>query len=236
MGDRWRWGRTMAIGALATGLIVVAAGIAYGAGVSSQISVCVHHNGGALYKAKKCAKHDSKLTWNTVGPAGARGLTGAAGAPGAAGSAGATGTAGANGAVAGFGTSAQGPTAITLNTLTKIASLTLPAGNYMVDASVAVHANATVPDEAAGAVCDIQAGSTATTTISSGDWFSALGAYGSSSYLAVGDESMEGPLDASGPVTVDLYCYALYSTTPAPDVTAQAIYINAVQTTTNTSS
>ena len=47
---------------------------------------------------------------------------------------------------------------------------------------------------------------------------------------------MEGPLDASGPVTVDLYCYALYSTTPSPAVTAQAIYINAVQTNTNTGS
>ena len=112
MGDRWRWGRTMAIGVLAAGLIAVAAGIAYGAGVSSQISVCVHRNGGALYKAKKCAKHDSKLTWNTVGPSGTRGLTGAAGGPGTSGFAGET--PGANGAIAGYGTSAEGPVTINL--------------------------------------------------------------------------------------------------------------------------
>jgi hypothetical protein len=122
-----------------------------------------------------------------------------------------------------------------LNTVTPIATLNLPAGNYMVDANLEIHANATASGEAAGAVCDIQAGSTATNSISSGDWFSPLGAYGSG-YLAVGEESMEGPLDASAPVTVDLNCYASYSTTPSPAVVASEIYINAVQTNTNTSS
>jgi hypothetical protein len=43
------------------------------------ISACAKKHGGALCVARKCAKRDKKLTWNKVGPAGARGPAGAAG-------------------------------------------------------------------------------------------------------------------------------------------------------------
>ncbi len=36
----------------------------------------MHHAGGGLYKASKCAAHDSSLTWNVKGPAGAQGAPG----------------------------------------------------------------------------------------------------------------------------------------------------------------
>jgi len=70
---------------------IAAVGGAYAAnGGGAAIRVCVHHKGGALYKAKKCAKHDSALRWNVQGvqgPAGPQGLPGAQSAPGANGTA-----------------------------------------------------------------------------------------------------------------------------------------------------
>jgi hypothetical protein len=65
-----------AIAALA--LVVVAGGVTYAAtdGGPATITVCVHHSGGGLYKASKCAAHDSSLTWNVKGPAGPQGTPG----------------------------------------------------------------------------------------------------------------------------------------------------------------
>jgi len=56
--------------------LVLAGGGAYAlasATSSHTITVCVQHSGGALYKAKKCAKHDAKLTWNKQGRRGPAG-------------------------------------------------------------------------------------------------------------------------------------------------------------------
>ena len=64
---------------------VVAAGGAYALASSlaaGQITVCVRHKGGTLYKAKKCVKHDKKLSWNKHGRRGATGATGATGPQG----------------------------------------------------------------------------------------------------------------------------------------------------------
>jgi hypothetical protein len=65
-----------AIAALA--LVVVAGGVTYAATdtAPATITVCVHHAGGGLYKASKCAAHDSSLTWNVKGPAGPQGTPG----------------------------------------------------------------------------------------------------------------------------------------------------------------
>ena len=71
-----------ALGILA--LIVAGAGGAYAAGTSAQkITVCVHRHGGTLYRARRCARRDSKLSWNARGQQGATGATGNAGSPGA---------------------------------------------------------------------------------------------------------------------------------------------------------
>jgi hypothetical protein len=81
-------------------LVLVLAGAGGGYAIASgtgTITVCVHHNGGGLYKASKCAKRDKRLSWNKVGqrgPTGATGPTGTTGATGAAGQNGATGPAG----------------------------------------------------------------------------------------------------------------------------------------------
>jgi hypothetical protein len=88
-------GRGTTIAVMGMLLALVAGGsYALAASGSKTITVCVKKNGGALYKAKKCKKHDSKLKWNQQGPAGKAGKNGANGfngAPGAAGTPGASG-------------------------------------------------------------------------------------------------------------------------------------------------
>jgi hypothetical protein len=53
-------------------LTVAVSSGAYAAGSSSapKITACVRHQGGALYTARKCARHDRTLTWNVAGPPG----------------------------------------------------------------------------------------------------------------------------------------------------------------------
>jgi hypothetical protein len=66
---------------LATGVVAAAfAGSALAATTnSSSISACVHHQGGGLYSARHCARHDHRLTWSIQGPQGVQGATGPAG-------------------------------------------------------------------------------------------------------------------------------------------------------------
>ena len=63
-------------------LVVAGAGGAFAAATGgAAISACVHHRGGGLYEAHKCAKGDKKLSWNARGPQGIAGAPGSAGAP-----------------------------------------------------------------------------------------------------------------------------------------------------------
>lgn len=93
--------RTRRAAAAALGIaalaIVAAAGAYAATGGGSRITVCVHRQGGGLYQARHCRRHDRKLTWNARGQRGITGLTGPAGRRGPAGArgrAGATGPAG----------------------------------------------------------------------------------------------------------------------------------------------
>lgn len=65
-------------------LVALAAGGSFALASSSgkTIHACVHRRSGDIYVAKKCAKHDRKLSWNLVGRRGATGPAGAQG-PGA---------------------------------------------------------------------------------------------------------------------------------------------------------
>jgi hypothetical protein len=60
---------------LAITLMLLAAGGAYALASSAggTITVCVSHKDGTLYRAAKCAKHDTKLSWNKQGPPGKNG-------------------------------------------------------------------------------------------------------------------------------------------------------------------
>jgi hypothetical protein len=76
-------------------LIAGGGGYALASSSSDTITVCIKHQGGTLYKARKCAKHDTELSWNKLGP---RGLQGPLGLQGPQGPQGVAGTNGTNGA------------------------------------------------------------------------------------------------------------------------------------------
>jgi hypothetical protein len=77
-------------------MLVVGGGYPLASGSGANVTACVHHNGHGLYVGN-CAKHDQKLSWGKVGPAGVRGSGGPIGAAGAAGATGATGWTGPTG-------------------------------------------------------------------------------------------------------------------------------------------
>ena len=84
------------MGVSVAALVLAASGGAYAAvaGSSRTVSACVHHSGGGLYVAHKCARHDKRLRWAVTGPQGPAGKNGATGPPGPTGLMGATGLTG----------------------------------------------------------------------------------------------------------------------------------------------
>lgn len=99
----------VAMGALA--IVVAAAATAYGAGGGGgTITACVTRSNGTLYTAKKCAKHDTKLSWSKEGPQGPRGDRGPQGQKGEPGAPGAPGAKGDTGP-----TGPQGPGAVPIS-------------------------------------------------------------------------------------------------------------------------
>jgi hypothetical protein len=72
------------LAAIALAIVTTGAGLAASGG-GGAITACVHHKGGALYRATRCPSHDTKLTWNKTGPAGPIGPRGPAGTKGNAG-------------------------------------------------------------------------------------------------------------------------------------------------------
>ena len=108
-------------GALAAVAILIAGSAAYALASAGgrAITVCVSHKNGTLYKAKKCSRHDKKLSWNKQGPTGPRGSRGAQGIEGQAGPSGAQGPTGPSN---GYFAQTTGSTV----------SLPVPAGNYVV--------------------------------------------------------------------------------------------------------
>jgi hypothetical protein len=71
-------------------LLIAGGGYALASG-SNSLTVCVKKNGGMVYKARKCSKHDAKLTLQKIGETGPAGQTGPAGPAGQTGPAGPTG-------------------------------------------------------------------------------------------------------------------------------------------------
>jgi hypothetical protein len=160
-------------------LVVAAAGGAYAAGqASTTITLCVSRHGGAVYKAKRCKRRDSKLSFNTTGPAGATGATGAAGPD--------TGVAG--GSLAGsypdpsLASSAVGAAQLaagavpayqangTTTTFTNkadvvVATLSLPAGSYQLAANVGLSATVSSGTGQAAANCALLAAGSSTTAL-----------------------------------------------------------------------
>jgi hypothetical protein len=120
---------------LAAAALLIAGGGAYAIATSSvgTITVCVKHNGGTLYKAKRCAKRDKQLSWNNQGPPGPSGATGARGTQGPKGDRGPkgdNGQPGARGASDAYYATGTGGTGTGAQTV----ALSVPAGDYAASA------------------------------------------------------------------------------------------------------
>ena len=116
--------------------LLVAGGGAYALASSGggTITVCVSHKGGALYRAKKCAKHDKQLSWNKQGPQGATGPRGLQGAPGT------PGTPGPSHAYSSVSSSLINMNA-TASGDTTVASVNVPAGSYAITGGAVANSN-----------------------------------------------------------------------------------------------
>lgn len=120
------------------GALLLAAFAAAPQADAATIYACVKKHSGAariVTKKAKCKKGESKLSWNTEGPAGKDGANGANGA------AGKEGPAGANGAVAGYSASKSSAVNIiggTLEAPIVVLTKTIPAGSYIVFAKSTV--------------------------------------------------------------------------------------------------
>lgn len=117
-------------------LVLAASGGAYAAVASSSgtITACVHHRGGGLYLAPKCARRDKRLRWNTIGPRGAAGtpgVQGPQGLQGAQGQTGSQGTTGARGPSDAYYATSSGGTGTGYQTVL----LTVPPGDYAASAN-----------------------------------------------------------------------------------------------------
>jgi hypothetical protein len=130
-----------ALGVALLAVVLAASGGAYAAVRTSAktISVCVHHKGGALYSARRCAGHDRRLSWNAGGRQGTAGATGAQGPAGLQGAAGTPGQPAAKGDPGNTGP--RGPSDAYFNTSaggtgTGLQSVTVavPAGDYAASA------------------------------------------------------------------------------------------------------
>jgi len=140
------------MGVALVALVLGASGGAYAAVQSApaQISACVHHKGGGLYTARHCARHDRRLTWNAIGPAGSAGPTGPRGAqgqPGQQGTQGQQGPQGQQGLPGSQGSpgpthaySVQGSSTSLGPSPGNIVTLNLPTGAYLVNAKLYISA------------------------------------------------------------------------------------------------
>jgi hypothetical protein len=148
---------------------------------SSTLSACVHRHGGALYEAKKCAKHDRRLTWSIAGPegpAGPAGSSGPAGANGKSGNNGADGTDGSNGIGA-----TTSRVALTLADTEDLAALGTTGEVYGAcnqsggDVISLVGISAEVPWQVSGSYSTYQLQSNGTAIVANGSATPALGNY-----------------------------------------------------------
>jgi hypothetical protein len=122
----------------ALGAFLLLGGVAWAATrPSTTIHACYSKRSGALRVASHCKRSEHALSWNQIGPTGARGVrgaTGARGTTGARGGAGAAGTAGLPGAAGPSDVYAAGQGSGTLTaSYQSLGEVALPAGSYLIE-------------------------------------------------------------------------------------------------------
>ncbi len=121
----------MAGGCLAALAVLLAWAVPALAGSSTvTYYACVTSKTGSIKvvsNTAKCATGEHKISWNNVGPAGPKGPRGAQGPAGV---------------VAGYQSSVDNDTTLSSTEFTAISSLTLPAGHFLVNASISISPDA----------------------------------------------------------------------------------------------
>ncbi len=167
---------------------------------ASTLYACVEKNGSAHVYAKKpkCKKGESKLSWNTTGPAGKNGANGSNGASGA------NGSNGANGAAVGYFAEQSGGTFLS-GTVTKLNGLekTLPAGSYLVSANVPLEGYAEQAGAGAREECMLYVANELKVTRK---WAAAFFDVAGPQYIAEGDLNLRMGLTLASPATVTVKC------------------------------
>jgi len=138
-------GLSKSAAALGAATLLLAGGGAFALASSSTrtITVCVHHNGGALYKARKCARHDKMLSWNKQGPPGATGPRGPQGFQGTQGIQGAPGQTGQPGPSDGYFSQPSDVLTAINTTGTDFGALNVAAGSYIVSGTARLNSTGT---------------------------------------------------------------------------------------------
>jgi hypothetical protein len=196
---------------------------------ASTLYACVKKNGTARFVSKKvkCKKGETKLSWNTEGPAGKNGTNGANGTNGTNGTNGKDGGPGLNGAVAGYSVSQSGFIDITAEEQL-IISKTLPAGHYLVSAKVETSA----AGKSAGLIetkCELFDGS----LLDESQWIGVTSEFIAGTFLASSTLPMQTVLDVTKPTTVQVWCETQLNKVISGEVTASKGQLFAVQTSSN---
>jgi hypothetical protein len=97
MKSRLGRARVPSFAAVAACVLAIGAGWAIAASTTSSATLraCANEKTGALRLAGRCTKSERRVSWNTVGPRGSRGIQGIQGVKGAKGETGAKGESGA---------------------------------------------------------------------------------------------------------------------------------------------
>jgi hypothetical protein len=201
---------------------------------ASTLYACVKKNGTAHIYAKKpkCKKHETRLSWNSQGPAGRNGN----GSSGSNGSSGIEGKAGANGAVAGFAVGETNSIDLAGVFFAQIPGMSkqLPPGSFIASAYIDLHASTNAGGGEAGVICSLIDTPTGGGfgVFNQGIWHSAISAP-SFAPFADGQISIHLAFSAGSPSTVSVACGEFQSAGTNLSINTSFGAIVAVQTTTN---
>lgn len=201
---------------------------------AATIFACVNRHSGVarVYThLPRCRRHETRIAWNTQGPAGKTGPTGKTGPAGKTGPTGKNGTNGLNGAVAGYSISQSTPTEFTGKKEAPILTKTVPAGSYIVSAKAVVSATAAAAVRAA-VVCELLDGGSGAVVDTSG-WDTGLVEEVPGKYIGEATLSMNAAVTVKATTVLSLVCSDPTSDPSEEKLSAADSQIVAVETTQN---
>jgi hypothetical protein len=204
---------------------------------AATIFACVNRHTGAarvFTHLPRCHRHETRIFWNTPGPAGrngATGKTGAQGKQGTAGKNGTNGTNGTNGAVAGYSASNPASEDFTGKKEATILTKTVPAGSYIVSAKTVVSSTATAETRAA-AVCELLDGGPGAVVDTAG-WDTGLVEEVPGTFIGEATLSLEAAVTVKATTVLSLVCSDPTSDPSGETLKAAASQIVAVETSQN---